>query len=262
MLPFKNSTALVTGASKGLGLSFAEELARRGSNLVLVARSEQSLQVLAQSLARRHGVKTFVIAVDLAAHDVVATMLAELERQQLNVDLLVNNAGLGLMGDFLSHDLGKELGTIQVNVNALVGLSHVLGARMVERGKGGIINVSSNSAFQPLPSMATYAAAKAFVLHFSEALRYELKDSGVHVMAVAPGPTATSFFEGVSTSMKKGDFDTAEGVVRSTLRAFERGESVAYPSRRSVRLATLLPRLLPRDAIVKAAACATAKMGL
>src|ERR1700680_3640276 len=107
--------------------------------------------------------------------------------------------------------------SIQVNVQALVGLSHALGAKMVSRGTGGIINLASNSAFQPLPRMATYAAAKAFVLHFSEALKFELKGRGVQVMAVCPGPTATSFFEGVSTKMKDGAFDSAELVVRRTL---------------------------------------------
>jgi uncharacterized protein len=131
-----------------------------------------------------------------------------------------------LTGDFLSHDLGQELASIQVNVQALVGLSHALGARMVAGGEGGIINLASNASFQPLPHMATYAAAKAFVLHFSEALNVELKGRGVQVLAACPGPTKTSFFEGVSTKMKDGAFDGAELVVRRTLRAFDRKKSV------------------------------------
>jgi NAD(P)-dependent dehydrogenase (short-subunit alcohol dehydrogenase family) len=129
-------------------------------------------------------------------------------------------------------------------------------------GTGGIINLASNSAFQPLPHMATYAAAKAFVLHFSEALKFELKGRGVQVMAVWPGPTATSFFEGVSTKMKDGALDSAELVVCRTLRSFDQKKSVAYPGRFSVRVAIWLPRLLPRNVVVSAAASATGKMGL
>jgi len=163
----------------------------------------------------------------------------ELERLDLKIDLLINNAGLGLTGDFLSHDLADELASIQVHVQALVGLSHALGAEM-----------------------ATYAAAKAFVLHFSEALKFELKGRGVQVLAVCPGSTATSFVEGVSTKMKDDAFDSAELVVRRTLRSFDQKKSVAYPGRFSVRVAIWFPRLLPRNVVVSAAASATGKMGL
>ena len=117
----------------------------------------------------------------------VKRIVTELGRLDLKIDLLINNAGLGLTGGFLSHDLAEELASIQVNVQALVGLSHALGAKMVSRGTDGIINLASNSAFQPLPHMATYAAAKAFVLHFSEALKFKLRGRGVKVMAVCLG---------------------------------------------------------------------------
>jgi short-subunit dehydrogenase len=133
---------------------------------------------------------------------------------------------------------------------------------MATRGRGGIINIASNSAFQPLPYMATYAASKAFVLHFGEALQHELSPKGVRVMTACPGPTATSFFEGTPTTMSDRSFDTAEMVVRSILRAFDQGKAVAYPGRASVRIATWLPRLLPRSLIVRLAAMATEKMGL
>jgi uncharacterized protein len=262
MFTYKGSTALITGASKGLGAAFARELAGRGMDLVLVARSIDALQDIAASLRAESGVKCTVLQVDLAAPDAVERIATELTRLDVKVDLLVNNAGLGLTGDFLSHDLTEELASIQVNVQALVGLSHALGAQMVSRGSGGIINLASNAAFQPLPYMATYAAAKAFVLHFSEALNFELKGRGVQVMAVCPGPTATSFFDGVSTAMKHSAFDSAELVARRTLRLFDRGKSVAYPGRLSVRVATWLPRLLPRSVVVSTAAAASAKMGL
>jgi uncharacterized protein len=262
MFAHKGSTALITGASKGLGASFARELASRGMNLVLAARSIGPLQELADALSGQYGVSCVALQIDLAAPDAVERIMAELDRLDLKIDLLVNNAGLGLTGEFLSHGLAQELASIQVNIQALVGLSHALGARMVARGTGGIINLASNAAFQPLPNMATYAAAKAFVLHFSEALNAELEGRGVRVMAVCPGPTATSFFDGVSTTMAQGTFDSAELVVRRTLQSFDQGKSVAYPGRFSVRAATWLPRLLPRSVVVNAAASATGKMGL
>jgi short-subunit dehydrogenase len=262
MFIYKGSTALITGASKGLGVTFAEALASRGADLVLVARSRDALQTLAARLTAQYGVKCYVIAADLADPRIIDDIYAELAENNLPVDLLINNAGLGLSGHFLDHDHSKELASIQVNVQALVGLSHRFGKVMATRGRGGIINIASNSAFQPLPYMATYAASKAFVLHFGEALQHELSPAGVRVMTACPGPTATSFFEGTPTTMSDRSFDTAEMVVRSILRAFDQGKAVAYPGRASVRIATWLPRLLPRSLIVRLAAMATEKMGL
>jgi short-subunit dehydrogenase len=247
---------------KGLGLIFAEELARRGADLVLVARSKDALQTLAARLTARYGVKCYVIAADLADPRTVDDVYAELAEQGVQIDLLINNAGLGLSGHFLDHDHAKEQASIQVNIQALVGLSHRFGRAMFVRGRGGIINIASNSAFQPLPYMATYAASKAFVLHFGEALQHELSPRGVRVMTACPGPTATSFFEGTPTTMSDRSFDTPEMVVREILRAFDQGKTVAYPGRPSVRFATWLPRLLPRSLVVRLAAMATEKMGL
>jgi short-subunit dehydrogenase len=262
MFTYEGSTALITGASKGLGVVFAEELATRGADLVLIARSKDALQTLAARLAAQHGVQCYVIAADLAAPRAVDDIFAALAEQSLQVDLLINNAGLGLSGRFLNHDHSQEQASIQVNVQALVGLSHRFGQAMSARGRGGIINIASNAAFQPLPYMATYAASKAFVLHFGEALQHELRDTGVRVMTACPGPTATSFFEGTPTTMSDRSFDTAETVVGAILRAFDQGKAVAYPGRPSVRFATWLPRLLPRGLIVRLAAMATVKMGL
>ena len=262
MFIYKGSTVLITGASKGLGLVFAEELAARGSDLVLIARSKDALEILAARLTARYGVKCYVIAADLADPKAIDDIFAELSEQGLLVDLLINNAGLGLSGHFLDHAHSKEQASIQVNVQALVGLSHRFGQAMSVRGRGGIINIASNAAFQPLPYMATYAASKAFVLHFGEALQHELAPKGVRVMTACPGPTATSFFEGTPTTMSDRSFDTPAMVVRGILRAFDQGKAVAYPGRSSVRFATWLPRLLPRSLIVRLAAMATEKMGL
>ncbi|EHP42682.1 dehydrogenase [Cupriavidus basilensis OR16] len=216
MFVYRGSTALITGASKGLGKVFAQTLAARGMNLVLVARSGDALHALAQDLTARHGVQCVPLNADLANPCAAIQIGEELERRGIQVDLLVNNAGLGLTGSFLSQDFKKVQSEIQVNVQALVALAHQLGSAMTKRGKGGIINLASNASFQPLPYMGTYAATKAFVLFFSEALQYELAGTGVHVMAACPGPTATSFFDGVSTEVSPKDMDSSESVVQKS----------------------------------------------
>lgn len=262
MFSYRGTTALVTGASKGIGEAFAEQLAARGMNLVLVARSLDALEILAKRLSNKFGVQCVALNADLANPEAANQIAAELERRGIHVDLLVNNAGLGLSGNFLSHDLTDKQAEIQVNMQALVSLTHLFGRQMQERRMGGIINIASNASFQPLPAMATYAATKAFVLHFSEALGYELAGDGVRVMAVCPGPTATNFFAGTTTNMSAKDMDSSESVVRKTLDAFDQGKKVAYPTRLSVRIGTLLPRILPRSFVTKIAGMATKKMGL
>src|SRR6266436_2798614 len=222
------SYALVTGASKGLGVAFAESLAARGNNVVLVARSYDALKALAERIENKYRVRAVAISADLTNPDAPKKLKEELESKHIEVDLVVNNGGLGLSGPFLTHDLEKEEAEIQVNVQALVALSHIFGNAMAERQKGGIINIASNASFQPLPHMATYAATKAFVLYFSEALQYELADKGVHVMASCPGPTATSFFEGTPADVLAKDRDSSESVVENTLKDFEQKKAVAY----------------------------------
>jgi uncharacterized protein len=261
-LTYRGSTALVTGASKGLGKVFAEVLASRGMNVVLVARSKDVLIAYAESLSEKYGVRVVAINADLASPLAPFDIQTELARQNIEIDLLINNAGFGLSGSFLSHDLKQEQTQTQVNVQALIALSHIFGRSMAARSRGGIINLASNASFQPLPYMAVYAATKAFVLYFSEAIQHELAANGVHVMASCPGPTATSFFEGTSTNMSSRDFDSSLSVVEKTLESFDRGKSVAYPGRASVRVATWLSRVLPRSLVVRIAALATDKMGL
>jgi short-subunit dehydrogenase len=262
MFTYRNAFALVTGASMGLGEAFAEALAARGTNLVLVARSFDTLNALAKRLKDQYGVQAIVLATDLAERDAATRISEELERQHIAVDLLVNNAGFGLTGDFLSNPLAREEDLIQVNIQALVSLSHKLGTAMAARKKGGIINVASNASFQPIPYMATYAASKAFVLHFTEALGHELSQSNVQVMATCPGPTATKFFDATSASQPSIKMDTAEVVVKRTLEAFDRQQRVVYPGRSSVRITSWLPRIIPRGLAVRAAAAASRGMGL
>jgi len=259
---YSGSTALVTGASKGLGAAFADALAQRGMNLVLVARSTDKLNVLSRRLDSKYKIQSTVLSIDLANPNSPQTISEELERRGIQVDLLVNNAGFGLSGKFLSHDFKQKQAEVEVNIQALVALTHHFGKVMAVRGKGGIINVASNAGFQPVPYMATYAATKAFVLHFSEALSYELADYGVHVMAACPGPTATEFFAGTTTTMSEKNMDSSGSVAQKTLDAFDQGKNDAYPTRLSVRLGTLLPRFLPRSLVTRIAGMATRNMGL
>jgi len=246
MFNYRGSTALVTGASKGIGEVFAEHLAARGMNLVLVARSLDALESLAKRLSEKHGVQCVALNADLADPDVGNWTATELARRGIKVDLLVNNAGVGLSGGCLSHERRQKQAEIDVKVQALVCLTWLFGRGMRDRRRGGIINIAANAGSQPLPAMATYAATEAFVLHFSEALSYELAGYGVHVMAACPGPAATRFFPGTATRMSASDQSNSQLVVQKTLDAFDQGKTVVYPTRISVRLGALLPRFVPR----------------
>jgi short-subunit dehydrogenase len=189
-------TALVTGASAGLGTEFAKLFAADGHDVVLVARRKDRLDALAAELRASAGGKApkiHVIAVDLGRADAVATLIAELARLGVEVDYLVNNAGFGSNGAFHALDAARELEMVQVNVTALVALTRALVPGMVARGKGRVLNIGSTAGFQPGPFMAVYYASKAFVNSFTEALWYELKGTGVTATVSCPGATATEF---------------------------------------------------------------------
>ncbi|HWT04065.1 MAG TPA: SDR family oxidoreductase [Pyrinomonadaceae bacterium] len=192
-------TTLITGASSGIGEAFARRLAARGENLVLVARSEDKLKGLSAELAQAHNVHAQYVAADLTETDAPGKLFAETQRRGLAVETLINNAGFGSMGDFAALDIARELEMIDLNVKALVALTHFYLQPMRERKSGTIINVASTAAFQGVPFMATYAATKAFVLSFSEALWDENRPLGVHVMALCPGVTETNFFAAANT---------------------------------------------------------------
>jgi hypothetical protein len=226
-------TALVTGASSGIGRELAKLLAREGHALVLVARRREALEELARELAVKHGVAVRVIAKDLTTPDSTAEIFGELERERLSVDILVNNAGLGLHGRFWETDLDRQLGIIQVNVVALTALTSRFLPGMVARGRGRIVNVASTAAFQPGPYMAVYYATKAYVLSFSEALAQELSDTGVTVTALCPGPTVTEFQAAAGledTLLFRGPLVMdAEKVARVGWAGAKRGKRVVIP---------------------------------
>jgi len=257
---YRGGTALVTGASKGIGAACAHELARRGADLVLVARSAEALERLADELRIAHGVRVEVIAANLAERDGPAKVAAELESRDVHVDLLLNNAGAGSVGPFFARPFNAQLASVDLNVTGLMTLTHLLGRRMVAAGSGGIITVSSTAAFQPLAYQAVYAATKAFVLSFSEALAEELAGTGVRVMAAHPGAVATGFFDGTTATIT-GPADSPERIARQVLDDFERGRHASYPGRWVNRGQTWAARLLPRRQVAALGAWFNRKLG-
>jgi hypothetical protein len=193
--PSLSSTALVTGASSGIGAAIARELASRGHALTLVARREERLRTLATELAADHGVQAEVIACDLGEDAERDRLATELRNRGRLVELLVNNAGFGHQADFARSPHERMVEMVRINVEAVVDLTSRFLTGMVDRGRGSVINIASTAAFQPLPGSAVYAASKSFVLSFSEAIRTELRGSGVSVTAVCPGPVRTEFMD-------------------------------------------------------------------
>lgn len=251
-------TALITGASSGLGAEFARQLAPKGYDLLLTARSQAPLEQLATTLHQNHGIRAEVVPLDLAQADAPTQLTDAARDRQMQIDFLVNNAGFGDYGEFASRDRQKQLSMVQLNVTALVDLTYQVLPSMQQRRSGTILNVGSIAGFQPLPYLSVYAASKAFVLSFSEALWVENQDYGVRVFAVCPGPTATNFVAnagmpgGETPASSSQAYASAETVVREALQACDRDTGSVVVGGASNHIITTLPRLLPRDALVKA----------
>jgi short-subunit dehydrogenase len=193
--PSVSSISVVTGASSGIGAAIAKELASRGHSLALVARREERLQTLATDLTSSYGVTADVIAADLSDPSERERLADELRGKGRVVDVLVNNAGFGHQADFATSPRERMVEMVNLNVETVVDLTSRFLTGMIDRGRGSVINIASTAAFQPLPGSAVYAASKSFVLSFSEAIRTELRGSGVTVTAVCPGPVKTEFSE-------------------------------------------------------------------
>ena len=224
--------ALVTGASSGIGAEFARAFAARGDDVVVVARDEARLEHLAETLEKEHGVEVEVLAADLVSKKGSALVEARLESADPAVDLLVNNAGFGTVGKFADLPRPTEAREVRLNVLAVVQLSHAALPGMIERGRGGIINVASLAAYQPTPLNATYGATKAFVASFSHALHEELRGTGVNVMLLCPGFTRTEFQERAgldSSAVPNFLWQSPETVVSAALRSYELGRAVCIP---------------------------------
>jgi short-subunit dehydrogenase len=242
---YRDGWALITGASAGLGAVFAGELARRGMNLVLTARREDRLRELGAALATEHGVQVRSVPADLADRAAPAA-LWQAASEGRAIDLLVNNAGFGAQGFFTDVPAARQAEMVDVNCTAVLHLAHLALGEMTRRRAGGIINVASIAAFQPVPTLATYAATKAFVLSLSQALHEEARGSGVRVLALCPGRTPTEFQRVAGTGPVEDAFGlrSPEAVVRSALVAFEQDRAYAVPGLENY-LASWLTRLLP-----------------
>lgn len=247
------TTTLITGASSGIGEAFARKLAEQGHNLLLVARSEEKLMMVCNEAGRSQSIRAEYVAIDISKPDAPLRLFEETQKRGLEIDLLINNAGFGSMGDLARLDLNRELNMIDLNIRALAELTHRFIQPMREKKSGAIINVASTAGFQPVPFMATYAATKAFVLSFSEALWEENRPYGIKVMALCPGVTDTNFFE--ASSMLRPPVrtsQTSEEVVDVALRALGRGKSSVI-SGWTNRLMVQSERLAPRKLILRAA---------
>lgn len=242
--------SLVTGASAGLGVEFARQLSKRGHRLVLAARRKERLDALAKELGNAR-----VLAIDLSKTNSVAKLMADLEANGEVVDLLVNNAGFGLIGRFAELDAKRERRMIDLNVGALTDLCRGVAPGMIERKSGGIINVASTAAFQPGPRMAVYFATKAFVLSLSEALHEELKPHGVSVTCLCPGPTRTEFGE-VAGFGGNGMFDKvameSPQVVKAGLDGLDKNKAVVIPGLVN-KIGASSTRFAPRSVVRKIA---------
>jgi short-subunit dehydrogenase len=232
--PSVSSTALVTGASSGIGAAIAKELAARGYSVALTARREERLQSLATDLTSEHGVTAEAIACDLGDPAERERLVDDLRTRGRAVEVLVNNAGFGHQADFSTSPRERMVEMVQLNVEAVVDLTSRFLTPMAERGRGTIINIASTAAFQPLPGSAVYAASKAFVLSFSEAIRTELRGSGVTVTAVCPGPVRTEFtdvagFPGVEDRTPGAVWMSAEDVARHAVDGARGDRRVVVP---------------------------------
>jgi uncharacterized protein len=250
-------TALITGASGGIGLDLAREFAKDGYNLVLVARSKEKLALLAADFAKQYTISVTVIAKDLSKASAPDELYNELKTRGIQIDALVNNAGFATYGKFVEIGLEQELQEMQLNMVTLTHLSKLFGRDMVTHKNGKILNVASTAAFQPGPLMAVYYATKAYVLSFSEALANEFEGTGVTVTVLCPGPTESGFQERAamqdSKLIQKGGvakmMPSAE-VAAQGYEATKRGQTVIIPGFMN-QMGTLLPRFLPRNMVTR-----------
>ncbi len=249
-------TALITGASNGIGLELAKVHAENGGNLVLVARNEEKLMSLKTELESQYSVKVYVIGKDLSLPNAAQEVYDETQRNGIIVDYLINNAGFGDFGFFAETDWNKELKMINLNITALTQFTKLYVKEMVKRGNGKIMNVASTAAFQPGPLMAVYFATKAYVLHFSEALDNEVRDKGISVTALCPGATVSGFQAAAdmedSALFKSKNLPTSKDVAIFGYKAMLKGKTVAIHGIMNWIMAESI-RFAPRSFVVKIA---------
>jgi len=255
-------TALITGGSGGIGLELAKVLARNGFDIVLVARKRDALEAAAGQLEGKFNINAHVFAADLRRQEAPQAIFDFLRNENVPIEVLVNNAGFGLGGEFADTDLDRELEMIQVNIAALTQLTKLFLPAMIKRKSGKILNVASTAAFQPGPLMSVYYATKAYVLSFSEALAEELRETGVTVTALCPGPTKTDFAATAQVGQSRlftlfGVADAAS-VAEFGFQAMMQGKRVAIPGIRN-KLVAESHRFFPRNLVTRVARMAQEK---
>lgn len=248
--------ALITGASAGIGRELARVHASRGGNCVLVARRGDALRALQHELESAHGIRVYVIEADLAQQGAADRIVQELHQKELAIDILINNAAFGSYGAFHTADIDRNTDMITVNITALVQLTRLVLPQMVMRGRGRILNVASTAAFLPGPTMSVYYASKAFVLHFSEAIADDVRDTGVTVTALCPGPTESEFAD-VANVRKSVIFQrlpvpSSRAVAEYGYRAMMRGKRVAIHGVLNALTARIVA-FIPRGLVVRVA---------
>lgn len=255
-MTYSGTTALITGASSGLGAEFARRFAARGSHLVLVARRVDRLEELASELRSNKGVTVTVLPKDLGRAGVGRELFEELAGRGITVDTLINNAGFATHNPLVEEDPETIAAEISLNVAALVDITRAFLPNLLASGKGALVNVASTAAFQPIPGMAVYGATKAFVLSFTEAVAHENKDSGLNVLALCPGATRTEFFDVLGgESAAVGKMQTSAQVVGTALKALDRkGTPGSVVSGWTNRIAAGFAQRLPRAVTVAIAA--------
>jgi len=252
-MEYKGQRALVTGASSGIGAVFARELARRGADLVLVARSEGKLAALADELSGSYGVDADIAVADLAKPSAAAELAASLLARDLQIDILINNAGFGLFAPVNEADHTVLSDMVRLNIETLVDLTREYLPGMLERDRGAIVNVGSTAGFQPVPYMAVYGATKAFVLSFTEALWAETRGTGVRVTALCPGSTDTGFFDVAGDDAQVGRRIAPDKVVQAAFRALDRRASTVVTGGLESWMLTNSSRLAPRQLVARIA---------
>lgn len=257
------TTALVTGASSGIGRAFARRLAAHGSDLVIVARGREALEELAEEVTRDHGVDVEILPADLTDPEERGRVEKRVGDGAAPIDLLVNNAGMPLSGRFTRADADTHQALVDLNVLAVVRLTHAALSAMEDRGRGDIINVSSMAGFQALPREATYAASKAFVTHFTEAISEEVRGTGVRLVALCPGYARTGFHpdDQIERSpLPSGIWMDPEPIAEAGLKALLRGQVVCVPGT-GYKITRALSEATPRSVVRRILGKATAQMG-
>lgn len=240
---------LVTGASSGIGKEIAKEFAIRGRNLVLIARNKNALEELANQLNTNYKVNVLFVSIDLLEENASKSIYEWCKERNIKIQAIINNAGVGLFGEFHNLSVEKQISMIALNINSLVGLVHYFIPELKKRKKGYILNVASIAALYPLPYYSVYGATKAFVLSFTEALRHELRHSNITVSCLCPGDTNTNFFKNAGNTNQKKFLMPPENVAKVAVDSLLKNKSVIFPG--NMKLISKIPRFILKKIIAR-----------